>query len=377
MADHASSEARGCAASERVLAACRRAPAQRTTIFGSCPGGALWAAARGLRTASPESPGRSARGSFCPLYPRSASLHRTKPLPAFPRSFGCRRPGSKAGSRDLGEGSSPPECLEESRRARSALPCFGLTLLRRDTQLLVEGRETAGDDRPGVAAALGMCTLAARAPLLRIARGRKEGIDERLLVVGRHEPARPAIGDDRRRAVRPAGDHGQAAGHRLDEDEPERLGDGREDERVGSVQGLGKLLVRAPAGEEDVPVAGPPRCGERMLPLPLARMAADEHERLRLAEQLDGARVRADQERQALDRREATHVEEERAAGPEGSELLVGISDAPGTTALVPAARLLDEPAAPKGAPLRARKRSPREALALDAARETAQLRAL
>jgi hypothetical protein len=33
-----------------------------------------------------------------------------------------------------------------------------------------------------------------------------------------------------------------------------------------------------------------------MLPLPLARMPADEHERRRLAEPLNGTRVRADQE---------------------------------------------------------------------------------
>jgi hypothetical protein len=177
--------------------------------------------------------------------------------------------------------------------------------------------------------------------------------------------------------VRPAGDHRQAAGHRLDEDEPERLGDGGQDERVGSVQGLRKLVVRAPAGEEDLPVPDPPRCGERMLPLPLARMAADEHERRRLAQPLDGPRVGADQERETLDSRVATDVEEDRAAGLEGSELLVSVGDAPRSTALIPAARLLDEPAAPKRKPLLAQEWSPREALALDAAREAAQLRPL
>jgi hypothetical protein len=174
------------------------------------------------------------------------------------------------------------------------------------------------------------------------------------------------------RAVRPAGDHRQAAGHRLDKDEPERLGDGGQDERVGGVQRLRQLLVGAPAGEEDLAVPDPSRCGERMLPLPLAQVAADEHELRRPAEPLDS--VGADQERQALDRRVATDAEEGRAAGPEGGELLVTVGDAPRPTALVPAARLLDQPAAPKREPLVFRERSPREALKLDAAREAAQL---
>jgi hypothetical protein len=51
-----------------------------------------------------------------------------------------------------------------------------------------------------------------------------------------------------------------------------------------------------------------------MLPLPLARMAADEHERRRRAEPRDRTRMGADQERQTLDRRVATDVEEDRAA---------------------------------------------------------------
>jgi hypothetical protein len=41
---------------------------------------------------------------------------------------------------------------------------------------------------------------------------------------------------------------------------------------------------------------------------------------------------------------------------------------------LIPAARLLDQPAAPKRKPLVFREWSPREALKLDAAREAAQL---
>src|SRR5207248_712139 len=77
----------------------------------------------------------------------------------------------------------------------------------------------------------------------------------------------------------------------------------------------------------------------------------------------------------ALDRRVATDVEEDRAAGPEGRELLVTVGDAPRPTALIPAARLLDQPAAPKREPLLFYERSLREALELDAAREAEQLR--
>jgi hypothetical protein len=82
-------------------------------------------------------------------------------------------------------------------------------------------------------------------------------------------------------------------------------------------------------------------------------MAADEHERRRCAEQLYSTRVGADQERQALDRRVATDVEEDRAAGPEGSELLVAVGDAARPAAFVPAARLLDlqQGAAPRPGP--------------------------
>src|SRR5436189_6398359 len=114
-----------------------------------------------------------------------------------------------------------------------------------------------------------------------------------------------------------------------------------------------------------------------MLPLPLARVAADGPGRGRLAEPLDSTRVRADQERKALDRRVATDVEENWAAGSEGDELLVMVGDAARPPALIPPARLLDEPAAPKRQPLLSREWSPREALELDAARKAAQLRPL
>jgi hypothetical protein len=114
-----------------------------------------------------------------------------------------------------------------------------------------------------------------------------------------------------------------------------------------------------------------------MLPVPLARMAADEHERRRLAEPRNRPRVRTDQEQKALDRRIATDADEDRTAGPEASELLVTVGDAPRPPALIPARALLDALAAPKRKPLPSREWSRREALVLDAARGAAQLRPL
>jgi len=52
--------------------------------------------------------------------------------------------------------------------------------------------------------------------------------------------------------VRVGGDHWQAARHRLDEDEPERLGNAGKHEQVGSVQGFRQLVMRVPTGEEDL-----------------------------------------------------------------------------------------------------------------------------
>jgi hypothetical protein len=140
--------------------------------------------------------------------------------------------------------------------------------------LLVQGGEARGDLHPVVSAAVCLRASAARPAFLAVVSGRDEGVDERVFVVGRNEPAGFSVGDDRRRAVRAAGDHRETAGHRLDEDEPERLGDRGQDEHVGRVQRPRELLVRAPAGQEDLSVSDPPRRDEGMLPLPLAGMAS-------------------------------------------------------------------------------------------------------
>jgi len=96
----------------------------------------------------------------------------------------------------------------ERQRTCSTFSYFGQTLLRRDKQLLIEGREATGDHRPGIAAAFDARAAAEFAPLLRIARGTNEDVDERPSSSGRmSQPVLPS-GDDCRRAVRLTRDHG-------------------------------------------------------------------------------------------------------------------------------------------------------------------------
>src|SRR6266540_4368210 len=93
-----------------------------------------------------------------------------------------------------------------------------------------------------------------------------------------------------------------------------------------------------------------------MLSLPLAGVAADEDERQRPAEPLDGG--------------VAAHIEDDRLGFAEGPEIRLLVGDGAGSAALVPAQRLLDEPAPPVEKALPAAERSPLEQLELDAARE-------
>ena len=59
-----------------------------------------------------------------------------------------------------------------------------------------------------------------------------------------------------------------------------------------------------------------------MLALPLARIAADEHERGRTPKPRLRLRVRPDQERQSLDLREAPHVHQHDAVPERGQVAL-------------------------------------------------------
>jgi len=112
--------------------------------------------------------------------------------------------------------------------------------------------------------------------------------------------------------VRLGGDDRQPAGHRLDEREPRGPGDRGQDKQVGGVQRLWEHGVRPPAGKEDLVVPERAGGGERMLPLPLAGVAADEDQRQRPAEPLERARVRPDEKRQPLDGGVAAHMKENR-----------------------------------------------------------------
>ena len=115
---------------------------------------------------------------------------------------------------------------------------------------------------------------------------------------------------------------------------------------------------------------------ERMLALPLPRVAPDENERARALETGLRAGVGADQERQPLDGGKAAKVEKDRLRG-EGKKLLLPVGNAPRPPALVPALRLLDQPAAPEGTARLTCARLRPKALQLDAAGQTMHPRAL
>src|SRR5512133_3178094 len=94
-----------------------------------------------------------------------------------------------------------------SRPRSSAPPPRNLLPEIGGEQLLVQGGEATSDLRPAVSATVYLGAPATRPAFLLAASGADEYLDERLLVVGPNEPARPSVGDDRRWARRPAGDH--------------------------------------------------------------------------------------------------------------------------------------------------------------------------
>ena len=205
--------------------------------------------------------------------------------------------------------------------------------------------------------------------LVRVRGCPEERLGQGLLVVGGDEPA-GARGDDLGGPVRVGGDHRQPAGHRLHEDEPERLGDRGQHEQVGGVQGVRQLVMRAPAGEEDLLVADRPGDRERVLAFPLAGAAAHQHQRQRPAELLKRLRVRPDQEWQPLDGGVTADVEHDRLGLLERPQVGLGIGDSARGATFVPAERLLDEPAPPVREPLAAVERSAPEQVELDPARK-------
>jgi hypothetical protein len=109
---------------------------------------------------------------------------------------------------DIGERLVDPNSVS---RPRSRAPrSWNLLPGRGGEQLLVQGCEARGDLRPAVAAAVCLRASATRKPFLTAGGGAEEGVDERVLVVGRDQPARPSVGDDRRRAMRPIAGRPQA-----------------------------------------------------------------------------------------------------------------------------------------------------------------------
>src|SRR6266508_6653560 len=125
-----------------------------------------------------------------------------------------------------------------------------------------------------------------------------------------------------------------------------------------------------PAGEEDVPVSECTGDREGVFALPLTGAAPDQHERQRPAEPRERLGVRSEQERQPLDRREAADVEQDLLRLLEWPQVVAAVGDAAGHAALVPAERLLDQPAAPVGEPLPPVERPPPEQVELDTARK-------
>ncbi len=101
-----------------------------------------------------------------------------------------------------------------------------------------------------------------------------------------------------------------------------------------------------PAGEQHALEPEPVDRLGRVLALPLAGVAADEDQRGRRRHPLARLGERLEQQRQALDLREAADVDDHRPAA-ERVQLGLPVADAAGLLAGPPAARLLDEHAPP------------------------------
>lgn len=81
------------------------------------------------------------------------------------------------------------------------------------------------------------------------------GLHEAVDIVGRNQPAGIGVVDDLRWAAAVDRDHRQLAGHRLDQHLAELLVDRGVNEKVAGAQEVRQIVVRVPAGEEDVRTA--------------------------------------------------------------------------------------------------------------------------
>src|SRR5215211_4076675 len=244
-------------------------------------------------------------------------------------------------------------------------------------RLLIDSGDARGDRLPAEAfLRVGCGSLPAAAPIFAVRDGPTERFGERQLVVGGNEPTGLAVADDFSRAVRVTGDHGKAAGHGLDQRETECLCNRRKHEQVGSVERRWKLVVWPPAGEEDVASALSVDRRQGMLAFPLTRVAADQDERELSPEPGLDELMRSDEQGQPPDGGETSEVEENRLRAERG-KVVLPIGDGAGHPLLVPALRVMDEPAPPERLPRPAGKGSRPEALELETAWKPVQARAL
>ena len=97
-------------------------------------------------------------------------------------------------------------------------------------------------------------------------------------------------------------------------------------EKVAGAQEVRQIVVRVPAGEEDVRAAEALDRVDRMLALPLAGVAADQDQRSGFAKAGVGPREGLDQQRQALDLAEAAKLKQH--GTPQRLQDIVPVSDA-------------------------------------------------
>ena len=126
--------------------------------------------------------------------------------------------------------------------------------------------------------------------------------------------------------------------------------------------------MAAPSGKEHVAGTALLDGSKRMHALPFPGEATEQDQRDRPLVALAVARVRADHQMDPLDLGVAAHIDEDRPVG-EDLEVVLGVGHAPRLPRLVPAARILHEPAPPQRDPLPARHRSAVEARRLEAVR--------
>src|SRR6266508_782424 len=180
------------------------------------------------------------------------------------------------------------------------------------------------------------------------------GLDQRFregaFVIWRHKPAcwasRVEV-DDEREPAAVGGDHREADCHGLEGRLWARVVDRRHHQRVAGGEGLGKLVVAPPPGEEHPVRTDLPRNRDRMFALPLARMPSPHDERYRTVEAWASAGERPHQQWDPLGGGEAPDEDQDdgvAVGAQEAVELRLAVDNRAGNCGLVPAFPILDEP---------------------------------